>query len=896
MSNIVEELPNILTLLHDPIAAFPIPNDIPLTEEYVKSFGVSGLIGLRKFQTGLEITIPPPYLSVDVLAILEGTISRIGGDVPVGPPRGDDTTFVTKCPGLLLKVNPKVDFHKAIKKNPEYPLELPPPVWVIYEGAELSPDLINQNSTLELEVSVKAGDKIGTYPDSISITVLDILGFYRDPVDIVLRLRPELLKPDSNGHINSLVSTRNHLAPAVASNYVRCVSDDCTNDGAEYGQSSDLHFEFYASLGDAVEYAETNDIVWIDKENPIRSNITINSPMSLIGQTRENGDLPEIKPDTNQIDKSILDVNISDYSEYGFWIIGLKLSEGKSLTGGAAINIKDTQNIHVRNCSFEENWAGQSFIDLNGNGGAIKIINCQFILIESTFFQGNSALKGGAIFVNDCLSFVLTGSECSTIGELLQPESELPDLNNLNPSNHPIIGNDFDTLLINNKGVKAGGGICLINTTFRISNAYFAENDAKPVDDVGYGGAVAVQVYDDKISKLENYIYQSVVIKNKATFGGGFGAIGESDGATYLNVNPGSEKGGGIVKFQKNVLYCNKGYQIGGGFHLLSGIYSIESNRIENNSAFRNGGGISCMAGCRVRITENNILRNRIFRNEPNKPPGGGGGIYVCFWPVDYPDITLRDNLIAENKSTEDGGGLRATCGSRVTLAPGNVFRGNFAFRNGGGISIRNSHLIIQEGNHFEDNQTRNGGSGHHRGGDGGAIYCAGAKPLTHNIDPMEHPWDYISAFIQKYSFSLCTLDGSILKIKGTSSDNILFRNNSAIRHGSAVYINQETAITTETITIGDINGVELTNVIFENNYSSESIRVGSQTYVGSSLKLDGLNTTPSRGFLIKDVIIRSKGVGIYLVNSNVIEIENVKFEPVDATIPSIDIVRENPS
>ena len=132
-TSVIEMIGKAVPGLRPEVAAMPVPASYGFDPGQVAPFGLSGSIGQRHFQTGLEIRIGSSG-AVPVLAMLEGTLSLVGSSVAVEPPREDGSHFVTQRPGLLLKVHPRSGFGRVIRDNPDDPIEFPMPAWDIYEG------------------------------------------------------------------------------------------------------------------------------------------------------------------------------------------------------------------------------------------------------------------------------------------------------------------------------------------------------------------------------------------------------------------------------------------------------------------------------------------------------------------------------------------------------------------------------------------------------------------------------------------------------------------------------------------------------------------------------------------------------------------------------------------
>ena len=978
---VVEFLQLLISSTPGPAVAMPIPGSFPLSENQVRGFGLSGNSGTRRLSTSLEIQ-PGPAGTIPLVAMFEGEISWVGDKVALDPVRRDGTYFVTARAGLLLKVSPVVGFRRAMSGNPDYPLELPVPFWVVYEGAtpevslldqgaieryevldsfafnsdtlppghqilldDLAADLlldtslkarleghtdlegdsafnldlgirralalsryleskgldpqrmivntfgetrlralnppdrdaaaVNRRVEIHLvssaDVQVRAGADIGSADNGVKITMLDPSGYWLDPLELALRLRPDL-------DTHPLAALHDPLSPVISSGTVRCVSPNPVNDGAA---DQGATFSFHGSLGEAIANAEEADTVWICTgyapafvDLGTLGGLLIDCPMSIVG-----------KPDTNTARPRILKsgdgtpliklVPPAERGEYGVRILGIT-GYNEQIYTGAAIEAQGVRNVHIGRCEF---IGFQS----DGDGGAVSFHNCRKVLIEDCSFRLNSARKGGAIFAEDCRELVITGAPCPNLDSLLVSEDLLPAtfLPDSIPGAVPGVpealgGIGFDSLFINQGATEGGGAVALLNCSFRISHTYFVNNSA---GGDGYGGAVGIQLFDSSLEAVENSVERCVFAANSANDGGGICAVGRFDDkrtrAGLLHV----VVGGGHVRIHENAIHGNSAIRSGGGLHLLPGHYYVGRNRIAQNSAFRNGGGITCLGRCNAELDGNLILHNKMDRKDTDEPPGGGAGIYATFFTgQDHTTITLRNNRVIANQSTEDGGGLRATCGTRVILEGGNLFKDNIAFLNGGAISTNDAHLTIGPSNRFESNKTKPGPAGYHQGGDGGAIYCAGDFPS--------------SGPLRNFFFGACVSDGSLLDISGSPSDKVSFVGNEAMQHGAAIYVFQQVDINFPNF-IGTLRRVVIQNCDFNENRSLEELIVGAEHYSGSALVLDGLTRwlhLLNHGFgdfyVLRDLSLTlAQGVGVYLLNSAEVERTNVTVQVTPGSI-----------
>lgn len=125
-------------------AAMPVSSSLPLDPSQVTPFGLDGDAGARTFYTGVSIAAAPgsglPF--VPVQAMFDGQITLLSPFVSVGAARADGGSFFTRRAGLLLAVDPRSELKRALQDHPAYPLDLPPPAFVVYEGIEVDPGLL----------------------------------------------------------------------------------------------------------------------------------------------------------------------------------------------------------------------------------------------------------------------------------------------------------------------------------------------------------------------------------------------------------------------------------------------------------------------------------------------------------------------------------------------------------------------------------------------------------------------------------------------------------------------------------------------------------------------------------------------------------------------------------
>jgi len=141
-------------------------------------------------------------------------------------------------------------------------------------------------------------------------------------------------------------------------------------------------------------------------------------------------------------------------------------------------------------------------------------------------------------------------------------------------------------------------------------------------------------------------------------------------------------------------------YRNGGGavYCVNSSSVLVDGNLVTNNAAAR-GGGIRFGNKAYGFILDNHIANNEAWVD--------GGGIAV--WDYDRAVVTRREVLIAsnyvvENSSRDDGGGIYLTA-KTVARLEGNELRGNASGANGGGLRVTFGSLVSVKETVFKNNR-----------------------------------------------------------------------------------------------------------------------------------------------------------------------------------------------
>jgi predicted outer membrane repeat protein len=194
-----------------------------------------------------------------------------------------------------------------------------------------------------------------------------------------------------------------------------------------------------------------------------------------------------------------------------------------------------------------------------------------------------------------------------------------------------------------------GGGIYCYGSTVVIENSVIEGNSS-----TRRGGGIYLQLgsYDVQHNEIrDNYA---------ADFGGGARYSTDAEGPFCWN----------LVEYNRSQTY-------GGGLS-VDGCAPVIANNVVRANAAGNGGGIWAKNIRSVFISDNEFTENR-------SEEGSAGGIFISGDTGYAPRVT--GNLIADNWSIRNGGGLMVASGAS-TLVSGNTIVRNVAVKKGGGMYL----------------------------------------------------------------------------------------------------------------------------------------------------------------------------------------------------------------
>jgi hypothetical protein len=349
---------------------------------------------------------------------------------------------------------------------------------------------------------------------------------------------------------------------------------------------------------------------------------------------------------------------------------GLIISSGPYTTTGPNVTIT---NCFVLGSGFDGSSSG---VLLNGFTNNLTVVNSIFSTNEAGIYVG----AGSPSYPN-----------CNFTGNTFLGNNIAVELNGGNPLYANFIGNYF----WGNGGVFGNAVLDGQWGTCNFTNNVFLNNSA---DQAWWGGG-------DSGGALSLSYASCSVVSN--IFSGNYAA-------SY---------GGAIVAGNSSVLIGNTftGNSAGVGGAVSLGTPSfVVGNTFTGNTSAGQGGGAYC--NCQNN-GENCLISSNVFLQ--NISHSVGGGLFFSYSANVPPALTLQDNLIAYNTTTNSGysgGGIFLSAGSALNMVNNTIF-GNSASGQGGGMYIADYSSVNAIYNNIFWNNTVT------VPGNGGDIYESGSSP-----------------------------------------------------------------------------------------------------------------------------------------------------------------------
>lgn len=380
-------------------------------------------------------------------------------------------------------------------------------------------------------------------------------------------------------------------------------------------------------------------------------------------------------------------------------------------------------------------------------GGAIFVRAGSTLILDRVVLIGNSSLlDGGAVTVSEAMASI--GQSTFVSNSARQDAGALNVILNSELTLR-------DTIVENNRVERFAGGITIQSgsqalverNVFR--NNIVTANDPNPLAGVGgaikvYGPATNATIRFNRVEgntardgagiyvedQASAEIFANEIVGNRATQYGGGIVINDSASAQIIaNIvvgNRSSSDGGGVwvhndstASVQGNLIAANRAMGSGGGLtvfgdtrtdvldnliignvsgaqgggvRLVTASTRLANNRIRDNYAAGDGGGVLISSGTSA-ATE---MKSNLI--EGNRAGGVGDGVFVV-----SANSVFASNLIVANGRGQAGDGIHLATGANLSLSNNVILRNDYGIRSSGGTlasSVRNNVFDNRLGNY----------------------------------------------------------------------------------------------------------------------------------------------------------------------------------------------------
>ena len=391
--------------------------------------------------------------------------------------------------------------------------------------------------------------------------------------------------------------------------------------------------------------------------------------------------------------------------------IGLDITSGQNATVTNCIvngrTVSSGIGVQVFGITGNVSFGGCNFVT-NGNPALNLSCDPVTVTINANSFLGN--LAGASIYTSTALvTFLNNNADGNGYGA------------NLRGVNHVVAGNLFKNSYqgVGCSAAAVGSG------SFVLSNNVFANNS-------GLGAQVSTWP-----SGAPSTVSRNTFTGNND---GGLRCSGDVVNAIIVgNTFTGNLRGGGVrcdgpSTITSNIFIGNSsstGLGYGGGL-TCSAAATVTGNTFVGNTSAVEGGGAYFVGNSAFVLTKNVFLQNSASEK--------GGGIYLGddTYIAQPPTVTLVDNLVVKNSSSQ-GGGICVSPSSRLTMI-NNTLSGNSSTGNGGGLacSISGTSEVLDVYNNII--------WGNSASGNGADVWLAGTGSkktfLYNDVHGMYGVWD----------------------------------------------------------------------------------------------------------------------------------------------------------
>ena len=598
----------------------------------------------------------------------------------------------------------------------------------------------------------------------------------------------------------------------------------------------------------ATQYHHTNTtLILLQGNHSLNVDLSISNMTELIMSVEQNSEAKVrcspfgrlIIEDVDQL--YINSLNFQQCGDNRLISVDQFLLEDSVFTGGTntALVLYKASGI-IRNARISDTSSAFPF------GGAI-ICNQSDVQISNVAFERNSAIVGGAIYIELNSTVAITNSTFllnrAAIGGALRAENN----NNITVESCEFNTNGNSSFL----GISQGGALSLSQSSIRVENSSFHENVAL------HGAAIVVQLQSD-IS-----IMSCSFVNNAAQFGG----VLYSESGSYCAIeyteftgNTATYLGGVILLLQSvsdiaNSFFTNNSAPIGGTVHEGDGSnINVRLSTFKNNTA-TDRGGVFSLHQSSVTISDST--------SEDNLASNGG-----------VMDLQLTSRAMIVNSTFQRnaafyGGAISIHLQSRVNIAD-SVFFSN-ACPVGGVLYVANGSTLILQSSVFNGN-----GILVYQGiSRGGVLTLINQSSVAITTSKFQGNIALQGAVLDLEIQSIVTINNSTFSNNSGSTGGVLY-----VDSGSSVAIdssefNTNVALEGGTINVRHAGNISITNGLFQNSVALQggilNADRGSTIMINNSLFY--FNTCPAGGVIYAEnsttVTIRSSefnnnGMSIY--------------------------------
>ena len=327
--------------------------------------------------------------------------------------------------------------------------------------------------------------------------------------------------------------------------------------------------------------------------------------------------------------------------------------EGNYAEMGGAIFSELQSNVSISNSTFIGNLANSSFDHSSTTytyGGAVCIFDGGSITVANSSFDNNSAIEGGAVYMND-------GSITVANSSFDNNSAKCGGAVNMDGGSITVANSFFD-----NNSAYDGGAVCMSYGSIIVANSSFDNNSAED------GGAVYME---DSLITVVNSSFDN----NSA----------EDGGAVYMEDS--------LITVANSSVNHNSATSRGGVLCMFGGSITVGNSSFDNNSA--EDGGAVCMSGGSITVANSSFNHNSATN---------GGAVYM------YDSSITVVNSSFDNNSADGEGGVFHMDQSSAARIDGTTFRGNTANKNGGVVQMYQATIEITNGQCHNNSVMHNGG------------------------------------------------------------------------------------------------------------------------------------------------------------------------------------------